>query len=252
MGMKGAAYATVISRALGLICSLYFLIYKEKLLSLYLPDLKSMFAIWRKILYIAGPAALGMLITPVSIGLITRFVSDFGEEAVAAFGIVTRLEMFSLLIVAALGSVMTIFAGQNWGKGLISRINKAVKIASTFSLLQGIVILAVYHIFAAEISSLFNDDEKVVSIAVSYMLIVSIGYGFQGILIVAVTTLNGINMPLSSLGCTMLRMFGLYVPLAWLASGFFGLEGIFWSALASNVLSGIFSYLMLIRKLGKA
>ncbi|MDA3927580.1 MAG: MATE family efflux transporter, partial [Prolixibacteraceae bacterium] len=101
MGLKGAALATVFSRAMGLVVAIYILAFREKLLVLYIPVLKELWASWKKILYVAAPAATGMLITPISMGIITRFVSSYGKEAVAAFGIVSRIEMFILMIVMA-------------------------------------------------------------------------------------------------------------------------------------------------------
>jgi Na+-driven multidrug efflux pump len=84
-----------------------------------------------------------MLITPISIGLITRILAGFGEEAVAAFGVASRVEMFALMVIAALGSVMIIFTGQNLSKHKFRRIIDALKIASRFSILWGILIYGI-------------------------------------------------------------------------------------------------------------
>ncbi len=245
LSMKGAAIATVVGRGVGLVLTLYVLIRREKLLTVFLPRIKEILRTWRKILYIAGPATASILITPLSIGIVTRIIAKFGEEAVAAFGVVSRMEMFSLILVNALGSVMIIYAGQNWGKGKVKRLMNGFNIGTAFALGWGLLLFLVAQLWAEPISSVFSDNGKVIRITADYLLIVSFSYGFQGILMVGINVFNGINKPLPSAGLTALRMFGLYVPLAWLASIYWNLTGVFWAAFLANILTGTLTFLWL-------
>lgn len=239
MGLKGAALATVFSRAFGMVITIYILVWKEKLLGLYVPKLKRMLATWKKILYVSGPAALGMMVTPLSMALITRLISSFGEESVAGFGVAIRLESFGMLIIHALASVMTIFAGQNWGKGEKGRILTGLKITGLFSLIWGLVLFIASIFFAGGIAGIFSSDPLVVEVTANYMRIIAFSYGFLGIMMVSLSMLNGINKPLFAMMTTMTRMFILYVPLAFLLSSILELKGIFWAAFIANILAGI-------------
>lgn len=249
LSIKGAAIATVIGRGTGMILTMYVIIKRERLLTVFLPSLKEVLRTWKKILYIAAPAAASVLITPLSIGIVTRIISKFGEEAVAAFGVVSRMEMFSLILVNALGSVMIIYAGQNWGKGKVMRLIKGFNVGVLFALGWGMLLFIVAQIWSEPIAGVFSDNAEVIRITAEYLLIVSFSYGFQGILMVGVNVFNGINKPLPSAGLTALRMFGLYVPLAWLASVYWDLTGVFWSAFLANILTGILTYTWLWRYL---
>lgn len=249
MSMKGAALATVAGRGVGLVLTLIVLIKREKTLTVYLPNIQEIIKTWRKILYIAGPATASVLITPLSMGIVTRIIAKFGEEAVAAFGVVSRMEMFSLILVNALGSVMIIFAGQNWGRQKLPRLIKGFNIGTVFALVWGMLLFIVAQIWAESIASVFSDNSRVIEITANYLLIVSFSYGFQGILMVGVNMFNGINKPLPSAGITALRMFGLYVPLAWLASVYWNLNGVFWSAFFANIVVGTLTFSWLHRYL---
>ena len=251
LSIKGAAIATVIGRGIGMVLTLYVLIKREKILTLFLPPFKKVLRTWKKILYIAGPAAASILITPLSIGIVTSIVSKFGEKAVAAFGVVSRMEMFSLILVNALGSVMILFAGQNWGKGNIPRLLKGLNVGALVALGWGLMLFVVAQFWSGPIASVFSDDAEVVRITAQYLLIVSFSYGFQGVLMVGINVFNGINKPLPSAGLTSLRMFGLYVPLAWLASIYWNLQGVFWSAFVANIVVGILTFTWLCRYLRK-
>lgn len=245
MGIKGAALATAISMALTCVLSIYILIRKERLLVLIRPKFIEMIHIWKQVLSVGLPAAMAILVTPVSIGLITRLLAEFGTDAVAAFGVVSRLEMFAFTLIYALGSVLTVFAGQNWSAGKPERLLKGINASALFSVSLGIFFFCFSKIFAREIVGVFTDSNGVTEIAASYLVIVSFSYGFQGILMLCTSSLDGINRPLVSFSLTMIRMLVLYVPLAWVTSAAFGLDGIFWSAFTANLAAGSAAYVWL-------
>lgn len=249
MELKGAALATVISRGAGLAVTMFILVKKEKLLALYEINFRKMLRTWKNILYVAGPATLGMLITPLSIAILTRLIAEYGKEAVAAFGVVSRLESFGMMLIHALASTMTIFAGQNWGRANYSRLRQGVWLTAKFSLIWGLLLFVAAMISAPYVASVFSQDPAVIKITTDYLRIVSFSYGFLGIMMISVATFNGINKPIISMSITFLRMLVVYVPLAWFASRAFGLNGIFWAGLAANIIVGLFGLFLFTRKL---
>ena len=242
MGIKGAALATVISRCIGLIVILIVLVKREKLFTFHFGKLKSILSTWKDVLHIAGPASLTMLITPVSIGLVTKILSGFGTEAVAAFGVASRIEMFVLMVIMSLGSVLIIFVGQNISKQKFKRINEALKLGLKFSMIWGAVIFILLVFFGLAIASAFTNDAVVIEITHKYFLIIGASYGFQGLVVLSTSTFNGINKPYPSTLFSIVRMLILYVPLAWIGSKLFGINGVFWAGLIANVIVGIISY----------
>jgi Na+-driven multidrug efflux pump len=115
----------------------------------------------------------------------------------------------------------------------------------------GLLLFIVAQLWANPIASIFSGNAEVIRITSEYLLIVSFSYVFQGILMVGINVFNGINKPMPSAGLTALRMFGLYVPLAWLASVYWDLSGVFWSAFLANILTGTLTYSWLWRYLKK-
>lgn len=247
MGIKGAALATVIARSVGMVFILIILIRREKLLTMRLGRLSEIFSTWSKVFYIAAPAALGMLVPPISIGFITKIIAGFGKEAVAAFGVASRIEMFALMVIASLGSVLIIFIGQNFSKFKFERIFKALKYSARFSIVWGIFVFILFLLFANFIASVFSSNQQVINITAEYLKIVGFSYGFQGLVMLSTSSFNGINKPYPSTIFSIVRMFVLYVPLAWLGSKMFGLYGVFGAALTANVVVGILSYSYLFR-----
>jgi putative MATE family efflux protein len=251
MGIKGAATATVIARSTSMIFILFLLIKREKLLTNKLGKLQEIFSTWKQVLYIAAPASLGILLTPVSVGIITKLISQFGAEAVAAFGVTSRIEMFILSIIAALGSVLIIFIGQNLSKQKFDRIFKALRYSTIFSLFWGAVVYAILFLWGTEIASLFTKSQGVIDISYHYFIIMGISYGFQGMIMLSSSSYNGINRPLPATAFAILRMAILYVPIAWIASEYFGLTGIFVAGIIANIISGVWAYIHLNSQISK-
>ncbi len=251
MGMKGAALATVIARSFSLIFVLVILIKREKLLTLYFGRLKNILSTWKEILHIAGPATIGMLITPISIGVITKIIADFGKEAVAAFGVASRIEMFILMVISSLGSVLIIFIGQNISKNKFYRIFKSLKYSLIFSMTWGLLVYLVLLLFSQNIASIFTDNLAVIEITKKYFIIIGVSYGFQGLVMLSTSSYNGINKPYPSAIFSIIRMFVLYAPLAWIGSKIIGLNGVFWAGLIANITIGIISFWFLIHTIKK-
>ncbi len=241
MGIRGAALATVIARSSSFVVILFILIRREKLLTYKIGKVKEILKTWGDVIYIAGPAALGMLITPISLGIITRIVAGFGKEAVAAFGVASRVEMFALMVIASLGSVLIIFIGQNISKLKFERIHKALNYSFGFSIMWGIIMYLILVVFGRSIAGIFSSDITVIDIATKYFLIVGASYGFQGMVMLSTASFNGINKPYPSTLFSLIRMMVLYVPLAWLGSRIFGINGVFWAGLIANICVGILS-----------
>jgi len=241
MGMKGAALATVMARATTLVLSLLFLNYKFDMLTIQIPKLKGLLFSWKEMLYVGIPAALTMLINPLALGFITKLVSSFSREAVAALGIGNRVEMFALSPLMALGSVLIPFIGQNLGAKKIERIKQGISKSQIFSLLVGLSMFLFFVFFRNWVGSFFGESEKVLQIFGTYILIASCGYGLLGVFLINTSVFNAIKLPIISTILNMVRMLFLYIPLAWILSHFFQLNGVFWGASISSVISGTVS-----------
>jgi len=239
--LRGAAIATVFARATTFFVSLYYLHYRFDMLTAHIPGLGKLVDSWKKILYVGVPAALTQLTLPISMGIIIRLVAGYGEAAVAAFGIGTRIEMFALSPLMALGAVLTPFTGQNLGAGKIDRIKEGIRFSHRLSLALGLSIFLICLVVGHPIAQVFNPDPKVISIVVLYLMIASPGYGFQGIVSITASSFSALRRPLQSLTINIFRMIILYIPISLLGSRYFGVAGVFMGASISALIAGIVS-----------
>ncbi len=243
--LAGAALATVFARMTTLTVALWVLYARDKMLTFARPTLSAVVDSWKRILFIGVPAAGTNIILPISAGIITRLIAQYGPEAVAAFGVATRVEMFALTIVGALNSVISPFVGQNWGAKKYDRVRLGMRDSQIFALGWGTATFGLLLIFGNTIAGLFNANPAVIAAAASYLAIVPIGYGFRGVQQISITALNVLNKPLQASLITIIQAFIIYVPCAYLGSSLFGLPGIFGAGALSYSLAGVLAYFWL-------
>ncbi len=241
--LQGAAIATVAARAMTFLVGFYALQFKMNMLTYEVPHLSTMWESWKSVLHVGLPAAGTNIIIPVSTGVIIALIAGFGSDAVAGFGVATRIEGVALVIFYAMSAIIGPFVGQNLGAGKGERIRAAMRLSALFCLVWGALLAVVLSLGAEALTRLFNDDPEVVAVGASYLWIVPISYGTAGIIMVVNAAFNGLGRPLPGVAISVTRMFILYVPLAYVGARVFGVWGIFVAASVSNVIVGVAAYL---------
>lgn len=242
MELTGAAVATVIARALTLVLSLYILKSSHNMITFKTPKLGEVWKSWKQLLYIGIPTAGTNLVVPLAMGFITALVATFGKEAVAAFGVASRIEMLFASVMISLASVLGPYIGQNQGASNLGRVRLVIKRSYQFGIIYGIITAVLLTVFGQFFASFFDDNSKVLEIASLYLMIVPWGYGLQSVLRITQTSFNVLNKPLNSTMLMILQMFVLYVPFAYLGAYFLGIEGIFTALVLANAISGIIAF----------
>jgi len=243
LGLAGAAWASVLSQGLVLIGLLAVLGWREGMLEPVRPRLAELLESGRQIGAVALPAAMARLVFPLSMLLITGLVASHGSKAVAALAVAGRIETLVMIVVVALSAALVPFIGQNWGAGKTERARQGLRVSLRFALLWGLAASLALFLAAPWIARVFNRDPQVLGPTVAYLRIVSWSLGLQGVSTLVSSAFNAVNRALYSTAITLVRMFALYVPLAWLGSHLWGLDGVFAGACAANVLVGLGSLL---------
>ncbi len=243
MGIKGAAVATVLARGFSMIVALYIMHFRKGMLTFERPRMGQLLDSWKQLLLIAVPAGGTYILIPVTIFIITRMVSGYGNEAVAAVGAGGRVDSLAMMVMFSLGGVFMAFVGQNWGAGRFDRVRQAHRRGHQFALIWGGFCMVAIFTLARPIAGIFSEAPKVISDMVLYLRIAPIGYGPVGVAILASSSMNAINKPLRAASIIALRMLGLNLPLAALGGWLMGLGGIFAGIMLGNVIGGTFAWL---------
>jgi putative MATE family efflux protein len=236
MGIEGAAWAFVLARTLALVMTLYWFILRERLLGVSLASIGDS---CRSIAHVGIPAGATNLIQPLSIGISTWLLADFGTAVVAGFGVASRIDSVVTMLVIAISASVPPLVGQNWGARQFDRVHQALRLCYQAALVWGITAAVIMWIGAPYFVSLINDDPALVESAVAFLYIVPVSLGFLGMMNVANGAFNALSKPMPPLVLSIFRMLIFYIPVAMLAGHLFGYVGIFYATALSNIIFGL-------------
>ena len=233
-GLPGAAWATVTSFGMGCL-----VIYPKLLKRHWVRfDLRQL-ALWQALKQLNGimaPAMVSQLMPAASAMLATALVAGFGSAAVAAWGLGTRLEFFSIVVVLALTMSMPPMIGRLLGAGNIEQIRKLVRIAARFVVVWQLAIGLTWVVASGLVSELFSSDSDVQKV------LVPLSYSGLGVCMLMVSVCNALGLAMRALLVSTLRLFLCYLPLLWLGSQINGIFGLMSGALVGNLLAGVMAY----------
>jgi putative MATE family efflux protein len=230
MGVAGLGLATVLIQ-LGGACVMWWVISRRGLfaglpLSLFKPEP----ALLGRLIRQAVPAGLNMLTVALGIFVITWFVKHFGKEAVAAYGIATRIEQVVLLPTIGLNFAVLGLVGQNHGAGLPQRVRAAwltcIQYGVVLMLAGGLLVFALRY----QAMRLFSEDPTVIQLGADYLITAALTLAAYPILFITVFLMQGLKRPAYGLWVGLYRQIAapLLVFHALAFSLGWGLWGIWW------------------------
>lgn len=242
LGLNGAAIAALIARGVIFIGAIYLLRGRLNMVSFNRPDPIELRKSWRDILHVGIPAAGTNAIVPIATAIITAMIAGYGPEAVAGFGVASRIESLVLVMFYALSAVIGPFVGQNLAVGNQARILESMRLSMFFCVGAGLLVAGLLALSANSLPSLFSDNESVISVARLFLWIAPIGYAGYGLVMTINAAFNGLGRPMPGVVVSLMRTVILYVPLALVGQHFYGIPGIFAAYAAANVITGFVAY----------
>ena len=239
-GLPGAAWATITSFGIGCLV-IYPKLLKRHWVRFDLQEL----ALWKALKQLNGimaPAMVSQLMPAVSAMLATALVAGFGSASVAAWGLGTRLEFFSIVVVLALTMSMPPMIGRMLGAGDIEQIRKLVRLAVRFVVVWQLAIGLAWVVASGLVSELFSSDGDVQEVLAGYLLRVPLSYSGLGVCMLMVSVCNALGLAMRALLVSTLRLFLCFLPLLWLGSQINGIYGLMSGALVGNLFAGAMAY----------
>ncbi len=232
MGVTGAAVATVIGRAAGVVYAAWALFGRSNgRLQVRAEHWKLDTGLLWSISRLSGTGVLQLLVTTATWSVLVTIVAVFGSVAIAGYQIGLRIFVFLLLPVVGLANAAAALVGQNLGAGQPERAERSVWIAggSAAAILGSLGIFFV--LFSDLLVSLFTTDPEVARYGSDCLRIIGYGYAFYGLAIVTESAFNGAGDPWTPTYINAIVLWLIEIPLAYvLANSYsFGPQGVFWA-----------------------
>ncbi|MGQ4555159.1 MATE family efflux transporter [Halobellus sp. GM3] len=245
-GVQGAAIATIASRGVGAVIAIGLLLSGRVGIHLAPRDFLLTRETVRKIVRIGAPASVEMSTQSLGVTVVTALVALAGAEAVAAFGIGTRVT--SLVVLPALGLARgtETVVGQNLGARQPERAKRAVFASSAVTAAVLLAVSAAVYLNAAAIVGVFitgAEAASVIATGADYLRIVGLTYVFLGVFHVVQGAYRGsgstrVAMVFGIVGLIILRIPPAYALVVWFD---LGATGVWYGIAAANVLMVLLS-----------
>ena len=244
LGVPGAAVAVLISSALMVTVILLKLRSKSIPASLRKERFQLKKFLFDNIFEVAIPASLSPLLVVGTILVLTGLVGRFGTEALAGYGIGSRVEFLMIPLIFGIGSAMTSIVGANIGALNIDRAEKVGILGGSTAGFVSILIGLTLAAFPEAWIQFFTDDIKAFEVTKKYIQIVGPFYIFQGIglsLYFASQGANAMKWPtIATIARFIIACAGGGVSVYWLE---LGIESIFISSSAAMAIFGLMIFI---------
>lgn len=241
LGLPGAAWATLIAFSSGVLAVAVMLrgrgwLEREGALA----EARASAGPFAKI---AGPAMISQLMPPLAAMLATGLVARFGDSAVAAWGLTSRLESFSIVLVLGMTMALPPWLGRCYGAGNWPEVERVMAAGLRMVLIWQIGLGLVLSALAVPLAELLVSSPAVQHSLAQLIRFLPPSYGLLGVCMLVVSSSNALGWPLSAMLVSFLRLFACYLPLLWLGSRLGGLSGLALGAACGNLLAGTMAWL---------
>ena len=221
LGVRGAAWATVIgqlvSMGLGLFFHLKFDVEITNKLAYFKPSRKTILGIYA----IGLPAIISQALLTVmtySLNLILGSMPEVGQNAVTVYGLYYKIQQ--LIIFAAFGvrDAITPIVSFNYGAQNRTRVQQGIR----WGLIYTVILMAAgtlgVELFAVPLAGLFSLSAATLPLCLSCMRIVSLGFLFAGLCIAFQGIFQALECGIQSLVISLCRQVFFVLPPVWLLS----------------------------------
>lgn len=215
-GVKGAALATVISQAV-MLASYLFIIFvrKSTYITFNISDFQYTPSILKTIFKIGIPSSAAMLIMSFGQAVMNAILINYSSEAVAAYQIVSRIDMLLFMPILGIGISLTTMVGMFFGAKEYKKLIWIIKYGISRAVYITTFSVMVLFLSAEMILPLFSDNKQVLDIGVTYLRIIILAYPAVGISVICSRICQALGEGMPLLVTTVTRVLILTAPLSY-------------------------------------
>lgn len=227
LGLRGAALATVIGQAVSFLI-LYIMCNRRgaTCVGIHLTKFSLRWHYVREIIYGGSPSLSRQGLASISVVLLNLAAASYGDAAVAAMSIVSRVTMFVMSVIVGLGQGFQPFCGYCYGAGLYARLRQGY----WFTVKTGFVFLALFaavvYCFAEQTVALFRDDAIVIAVGSTALRWHLVAYPLNAYIMTSNMMLQTTRRPLRANLLASARRGLVFIPFILLLPHLFGLMGV--------------------------
>lgn len=247
MGASGAGLATFLSNCAA--CAYFLVLLFLKRGHTFVCIRPSMCRIRRPLLFgifgVGIPASIQNLLNVTGMTVLNNFTSSYGSDAVAAMGIVQKINMVPLYVALGLSQGIMPLVSYNYASGNTTRMKKCIFFAEKITLAFMLVVTVGYYFGAGTLTSLFMENPDIVAYGTRFLHGLCLGLPFLCIDFLAVGVFQACGLGKQALIFALLRKIVLEIPALYLLNYFFPLYGLAYAQLTAEIILSAASCIVL-------
>ncbi|MGQ0732855.1 MAG: MATE family efflux transporter [Acidobacteriota bacterium] len=212
MGVTGAAVATLVAVAVGVVWLTTYFVATGSYLAFVKQHLRPQPRLWGSMLKVGLPAGAEFLLLAGYLMLVYVIARPFGAAAQAGFGIGMRIVQALFMPVVALGFAVAPVAGQNFGARAADRVREVFRSASVMAAGAMFVMALLCNVAPQALVQLFSSEPGVVEVGVEYLRIISWNFVASGVIFVASSMFQAMGHTVPSLVASGCRLVLVAIP----------------------------------------
>ena len=193
------------------------------------------------------PSAVATFLFDLDYVIIDKLMVSYHDLALAAVGIVLKVERFPLNVGVGICQGMLPLVAYSYGAGNHRRMNDTIRLARRVGLLIAAVSIVLYEIFAGPLVRIFLSDAQAVEMASGFLRIRVLATPLMFLSFFTVYLFQAFGRGRISLFLGVMRWLVFNIPMLFILNHFFGMYGIVWSQVTADSLTVLLSFYVLRR-----
>lgn len=245
MGVVGAAIATAISQFVSTLVYLTCILRKRSAFTFSIKDFIPTQQTFVEILKIGIPTLTFQLLTSLSIALINRASSTYGDVVIAGMGAVTRVTSMGTLVVFGFLKGFQPIAGFSYGAKNFKRLRESIKISILWSTIFCVAVGLLMVVFSTQIISQFaNGNGEMISVGQKSLVANGLSFFLFGFYTVYSSLFLALGKGTAGFFLGACRQGICFVPIILLLPAIWGMSGILYAQPIADIISAIITVFM--------
>jgi len=238
LGIRGAAYATIIAQFCGFTYIVLYYALKRSSLSIRMHHFRLKFAILKEMISLGFASFIRQVSMSILIVVVNNSLKLYGGDiAIAVFSVVNRVIMFVTmpLFGVVIGSQPMI--GFNYGAGRFERVKETLRTSVAATFVIGLVFFIPFMIIPDRIIGLFSTDAALIESGIFPFRMIVLLFPLVGFQVIGAGFFQSIGKAVESIALSLTRQVLFLIPLILLLPLAMGISGIWISFPIADFLS---------------
>ena len=191
----------------------------------------------RSVFTVGIPSSIATLLFDIDYIVIDKLMSGYGDIALAAVGIVLKVERLPLNVGIGICQGMMPLVAYNYSSGDRKRMFRIIRFSLITGLIVGALSVAMYEVFAGGIIRLFIADPETVRLGTDFLRIRCLATPLMFMSFFTVYTFQGFGRGERSLFLGIMRWAVFNIPMLFILNHLIGMYGIVWSQVTADILT---------------